>query len=281
MRWGILQRKAQEARAGRAFNLFRDHGIEPILIKGLAVGLFYPGSKVREATDIDLAVASADHKAADALARSSAANGLAIDLHRELRHLDTVDWDDLFDNSRLVPVEGGTIRVLRPEDHLRVVAIHWLTDGGSSRERLWDIYYMIAHRPADFDWNRFLSIVSPRRRRWLVCAVGLAHRYLDLDLTDTPIEDEAKRLPKWLVRTVQREWAKEIPDRPLETTLNDPRMLALQAGRRLRPNPIWATIQMEGDFDARTRVFYQIGNAIKRIMPSYRRIRDTIKPPVQ
>lgn len=275
-RWNVLQKKAQTVRVVRAFDLLREHGIEPILIKGLAVAQFYPEAETRLSIDMDLAVPADNFTAANIIVRSPDASGLAIDLHRELRHLDTVQWSDLFANSQPFEVDGGTIRVLRPEDHLRVVSIHWLTDGGANRDRLWDIYYMIANRPPGFDWDRFLSVVSPRRRRWLVCAAGLAHRYLNLDLKGTPIEDEARDLPPWLVRTVEREWAKAIPDQPLETTLNDARMLALQASRRLRPNPIWATIQMEGDFDARTRVFYQIGNAVMRILPSYRRIRNTL-----
>jgi hypothetical protein len=278
-RWNLLYKKAQEVRAVEAFGLFREPGIEPVLIKGLAAGRFYPPDKARLSVDMDIAVAANDFEAANAIAVAAGPKGLAIDLHRELRHLDTVPWDDLFANSRLLDVEGGTIRILRPEDSLRVLIVHWLTNRGEDKERLWDIYYGVANRPEDFDWKRFLDVVSPHRRRWLVCTIGLAHRFLNLDLDGTPIKDEAADLPAWLVKAIEREWSSEIKLEPLELVISNPKKLLQQIPKRLRPNPIWATVQMEGSFDAHTRVFYQIGNFVKRIMPSYQRVSATLRRP--
>jgi len=271
-RWSLLQIKAQEIRALQAFSLFRRHGIEPILIKGLAVARFYPPSRSRASVDMDIAVSKSDFASAYQICNSGAAAGLALDLHEELRHLDTLEWDDLFENSRLLDVDGDTIRVLRPEDHLRVLIVHWLTDGGGGKDRLWDVYYMIANRPVDFDWDRFLNSVSATRRRWLTCTIGLASRHLGLNLDDTPIKDEAADLPAWFIKAIDREWASDITLRPLHHCLNDPGMLLKQIRKRVPPNPIWATVDMEGSFDARTRVFYQIGSVIKRSFPSFRRI---------
>lgn len=264
-------------RALDAFGRFRRAGIEPVLIKGLAAGRFYPDSKPRMSVDMDLAVAESDLERASEIARAAGPDGLAIDLHLELRHLDTVDWDDLFENSILLNVEGGEIRVLRPEDSLRVLIVHWLTNGGSDRDRLWDVYYAVANRPDDFDWDRFLNVVSVNRRRWLVCTIGLAHRFLGLDLQGTPIEKEARDLPEWLISAVTREWSSETPFVPLEFALHDPKTLAGQIPRLVRPNPIWATVQMEGSFDARTRIFYQISSFFKRILPSFRRVSGTLR----
>ena len=265
-----------EIRVGRAFKLFRESGIEPILIKGWAAARFYPPEHIRLATDTDFAVSSADFEIANDLVHASSADGLAVDLHRELRHLDTVEWLDLVKHSRLIKTEQGNFRVLRPEDHLRVLCVHWLTDGGSNKERLWDIYYSVANRPPDFDWDRFLQPVSEKRQRWLICTIGLAKHFLGLDLSRTPIDNRADDLPQWLVKTVEHEWAAEIKPLPLEVSLFDRKMLFAQIKRRMRPNPIWATVQMEGSFDARTRFFYKIGNTFARIMPSYRRIAETL-----
>jgi hypothetical protein len=276
-RWNLLQIKAQEARALRAVSLLRENGIDPILIKGYAAGLFYPAEKLRDCIDVDLAVSGNDHAKALNIARSKAADGFAIDLHNELRHLDTVPWDDLFSNSREIDVSGGTIRVLRPEDHLRVLCVHWLTDGGTDQNRLWDIYYGVQNRSEDFDWDRFLKAVSPRRQRWLICTIGLAHKFLGLDLSDTPIAESAKDIPAWLTTTVEGEWADATKPLPLEVSLADKGMLLKQIGKRLRPNPIWATVQMEGSFDARTRFFYQAANFVKRIPSSCRRIVNTLR----
>ena len=275
-RWNLLQRKAAERRVQQAFNLFREHNIEPILIKGLAAAQVYPESKFRNSIDIDLAVSSSVFETAADISRSVEAAGLAIDLHRELRHLDTVHWDDLFTNSKLLQLEQGTIRVLRPEDHLRVLCVHWLTDGGSNKDRLWDIYYLIDNRPAEFDWDRFLKSVDVKRQRWLICTVGLAQRFLGLDLSDTPIEREARDLPQWFVKTVEQEWASKTRLVPLEASLFDPKLLFKQIKKRFQPNPIWATVQMNGSFDARTRFFYQIGSFFKRIPSSVKRVSETI-----
>ena len=91
----MLQRKVQEHNVLRAFALFRDNGIEPVLIKGLAAAKFYPENIYRPSIDMDMAVSKADYAKASTLLQNLAADGLAIDLHRELRHLDSAEWKDL------------------------------------------------------------------------------------------------------------------------------------------------------------------------------------------
>ncbi len=276
-RWSAIQRKVQERNVSRAFSLFRARGIEPVLIKGIAAAAYYPETAYRPSIDMDLAVAGSDFAAATELADSAAAEGLAIDLHHELRHLDTVPWEELVAHSRLVESVDGGYRVLRAEDHLRVLCVHWLNDGGVSKPRLWDIFYLIENRAADFDWDRALGIVSPQRRRWIVCTIGLANKYLHLNLTGTPIENEAANLPGWLIKTVEREWASGQELIPLWLILNSPKKLLGQISLRLNPNPIRATVEMEGSFDARTRIFYKIGNFFQRLFPSLKRNFDTIQ----
>ena len=271
-RWSALQRKVQEHNVLRAFALFRENDIEPVLIKGLAAAANYPAEIHRPSIDIDLAVSNVDYAKASGLLKDLAADGLAIDLHKELRHLDAVGWSDLVSNSIQINTDLGSYRILRPEDHLRVLCVHWLTDGGGNKERLWDIYYAIANRGPDFDWDRFLNTVSRKRRRWLVCTVGLAHKYLGLDVSDTPIKDEVNDLPEWLIDRVEYEWAREDKNEPLELVLNDRKKFWHQVALRFDQNPIWATVQMEGSFDARTRIFYQIGNFFYRIPSSIRRV---------
>jgi len=51
-RWNLLQAKVQETRAIKAFTLFREHGIEPILIKGLSAARFYPEPGSRASVDM-------------------------------------------------------------------------------------------------------------------------------------------------------------------------------------------------------------------------------------
>ncbi len=275
-RWNLLQKNILERNAVRAFALFRESRIEAIMIKGLAAGQYYPDDKPRVSVDLDLAVSAADFPQADKLARSEAADGLAIDLHRELRHLDTVPWEDLFANSVTMPLDGADIRVPCPEDHLRIVCLHWLTDGGRNRDRLYDVYHAVTNRESGFDWDRFFGIVSPTRKRWLECTLGLAAKYLGLDLDGTPVAGAQENLPRWLTETVEREWSSETKFEPMEVAVFDRKKFFQQLGRRLNPNPIWATVQAEGSFDAPTRLHYKIANAFRRIPDSYRRITGAI-----
>src|SRR5207248_2317627 len=136
--------------------------------------------EIRLSTDVDLAVSRADFHRAEMLVNSSSAIGLAIDVHDELRHLDTLPWVDLITNSVELRIEDTSVRVLCPEDDLRVICVHWLTNGGVDRDRLRDVYYAIDRRSEHFDWGRFLGSVSLRRRRWLESTVGLAAKYLGL-----------------------------------------------------------------------------------------------------
>lgn len=262
--------RRREMDVARAFGLFRENDIEPVLIKGWASARFYPHDQFRNYSDIDLCVPAADHEAARRLLDQNP--GLGVDLHRELRHLDTLDWEKLFCDAETPCLDGVRVRVLRPEDHLRVVSTHWLNDGGAPKERLWDIYYAVENRPQDFDWKRCLDVVSRSRRGWVVAAVGLAHRYLGLDIENLPFAIEARELPGWLTTAVEREWASGTRLIDLELCIHDPGLLLAQLRKRLPPNPIQATIETEGPIDGGSRLKYQIKDVLKRVPSSLRRV---------
>jgi hypothetical protein len=200
-----------------------------------------------------------------------------VDLHRGLRHLDTLEWRDLFENTKLLKIEETNVRILKPEDHLRVLCVHWLNDGAAYREKLWDIYYAVENRQLDFDWQRCLDSVDQKRRKWIVCAIGLAHRYLGLELKDTPIAAEAKEIPDWIIKTVESEWADNNKLKRLQDCLSDRKEFFIQIKKRFPPNPIQATIDMNGDFDNKTRLFYQIGDIFLRTKPSIKRFIEKVR----
>lgn len=276
LRWHLLISKSYELKIAKAFRLLRSRNIEPILIKGWAAARNYPTDVPRYFSDIDLAVSPSDYPAALKLINSNEFGGLGIDLHEGLRHLDTNSWERLFEDSQIKEIDGTAIRILSSEDHFRVLCVHWLNDGGAYRERLWDIYYAVANRPPEFDWDKCLNVVSETRRRWIVCAIGLAHRYLELDINGLPFAEEAEQLPDWLIKTVEKEWMSDVRLRPLQTCLREPRELIRQIRKRFPPNPIQATIEVEGEFDNRTRAFYQFHDLFKRSVPSIRRITSVL-----
>ena len=245
--------------------------IEFLLIKGLAVDFYYPSNKFRNYVDFDLCFDP--HKLDKKFEQEIEIEirNYNVDIHCGLRHLDSLNWDDIYKESILLELDNCSFRILKPEDHLRVVCTHWLTDGAAYRRRLWDIYYLVKNRPADFDWERCLNVVSPKRRKWIVYTIGLAHRYLGLNLDDTPIAEEAKNLPAWLIKTVESEWESEVKLRPLETCFHDRKLLFQQILKRIPPNQIQATIDSEGDFDKNHRAYYQIQNVFTRLAASIKR----------
>lgn len=271
-RYRLLHYRVQCRRLAEVWEKFESAGFHPILIKGWAAAQLYPQPYERDYTDIDLVFSTDEYERAEAFVRENTFN-YPIDLHREARHLDCLPFADLFQNSVLQDCEGVLIRTLREEDHLRVLCVHWLNDGGANRERLRDIRYAIENRARKFDWGRFLETVPARRRRWLVCAVGLAQKYENLDLRHTPLEDEARNLPKWLERAVQKEWASDVRLIPLQQVTHDKKALWEQIKKRIPPNPVQATIELDGDFDKYPRFFYQFGDIFWRIPESIRKFR--------
>ena len=278
-RWYLLQKRHHETKICQAFERFRAEDIEPILIKGWATARFYPPGQSRFFADMDLAVSHASFETAKNLCNLEEIKALNVDLHDEFRHLDSLSWDALYQRSNLVILDETAVRILSPEDHLRIICVHWLNDGGAFKEKLWDIYYAVERRPPNFDWDACISVISETRREWIIRTIGLAHKYLGLRIDDLPFADEAKTIPLWLLRAVEKEWSSDVSLRPLHTCLHDIRLLFRQILKRIPPNPIQATIEMEGRFDSSNRFYYQVGSIFKRFLPSWRRILKALRKP--
>jgi hypothetical protein len=276
LRWYLLARKKMEGQIANAFRIFRRHGIEPILIKGWAAAKTYPDDVPRFYGDIDLAVSAADYEKARVLVDGPDAEAKGVDLHRELRHLDTLDWKHLYARSSMIDVDGEEFRVLAEEDHLRVLCVHWLTNGGEHRDRLFDIYYAVQNRAASFDWSACLDVVSKNRRSWIISTIGLAHKYLDLPVDGLPFADEARRLPAWLTKCVESTWSTESHLRGIDESITDRKQLIRQVRNRIPPNPIQSTVFCEGAFDDGSRLGYQVRDTFGRIIPSVRRLSRAI-----
>ena len=79
-----------------------------------------------------------------------------------------------------------------------------------------------------------------------------------------------------VIKAVENEWNNPVEFRYLQTCLRDRKEFLYQLRRRFPPNLIQATIDMEGDFDSRTRIYYQIGDIFGRCLPSLRRVSKTL-----
>lgn len=271
----IITFKVYEKKLVDVWNRFRADGIETVLIKGWAAASNYPNPFRRRLGDFDLAVNPKDFEKAAILQKNLKLG--EVDLHKGLRRHDTVEWDDLFENSILKECGGTLIRILRPEDHLRILCVHWLVDGGREKEKLRDIFYAVENRPSNFDWERCLGIIGRKRRKWIIYTIGLTRKYFGLSTDDLPFSEESKKLPRWLIKTVEKEWNNPVEFKYLQSCLGSREEFFKQLGRRFPPNPIQATVNMEGDFDSSTRILYQVGDLFGRFTPSIRRVLNVLR----
>jgi hypothetical protein len=190
-----------------------------------------------------------------------------VDLHQGFARLDVCSLDALYARSQLVRLGEVDVRVLGPEDHLRILCVHLLRHGAWRPLWLCDIALALESRPASFDWDRCLG---PNRRRadWVACTIGLAHHLLGVPVDDTPVAWRARHLPRWLVPTVLKQWdtpcsSDHAPRGPFATTLRHPTRVP-QALYLRWPNPIAATIDLKGPLNALPRWPFQLGVCLWR-----------------
>lgn len=251
--------------------LLRSAGVEPILVKGWVIARVYPEPGLRPYGDIDLCVRPEQYLSAqEVLLGSPEAKDYWIDLHAGFAKLDDRGLDDLYARSELVRLGEVDVRVLGPEDHLRVLCVHLLRHGAWRPLWVCDIAAALESRPADFDWDRCLS-TNPRRADWVACSIGLAHQLLGAEVDDTPVAWRAKHLPSWLIPNVLEQWETPYPayqapmryPEPMATYLRHPTGV-LQALRKRWPNAIEATVSVGGPLNELPRLPFQLAHCLSR-----------------
>lgn len=264
----VLQAKIHETKILKAFRLLRAAGVEAILIKGWAVARLYPQPALRPYGDIDLCVRPADYEVAKRVVESAEARDCWVDLHSRIFELDDRPVEDLFARSLLVMCGDAQVRVPGAEDHFALLAIHLLKHGAWRPTWLCDLGLLLETMPADFDWKLCLG-KTKRRANWILSAIGLAHELVGAEIADEEIA--ARAIPAWLARRVLKEWetpfAIDQPPMshraPMRSYLRHPRGFLSDLARRW-PNPILATISVNGKFNRLPRFPYQLGNCLVR-----------------
>lgn len=268
-----LETAISERDIKNAFALLRAGGVEPVLVKGWAAARSYAEPYLRPLGDIDLCVRPEQYTAMLAALNSPAGQtyGLnmyidtgRVDPHQGFSKLDDRDAEELYARTRLVQLGETEVRVLSPEDHLRILCVHLLRHGAWRPLWLCDVAAALEARPADFDWQLCLGR-NPRRADWVACALGLAHQLLGARVDDTPIAERAQRLPRWLAPHVLRLWGEVHRDRVhMRIYARDP----LGAVKELRyhwPDPIEATINVRGALNDWPRLPLQLGEFLTRV----------------
>lgn len=267
-RLNALNSQIHQAKVDKVFAAVRSAGIEPILIKGWTAARYYPAPSLRPYGDIDICVRRKDYEQAALTLESLGGLKYQIDLHSGFAKFGIRAEEDLYARSSLI-VDGQTeVRILGPEDHLRVVCFHLMREGAWRALWLVDVAAALEARPKDFNWDYCLG--ERLQARAVVSAIGLAHLLLGADLDDLPDAECFKKNPRWLVPTVLKEWGSSTPSMPSRHAVPMLRHVRRQGdilnGLKHRwPNPIEATTTMKGPFNDLPRLPYQIGHSLMRI----------------
>lgn len=262
--WALIDSKAKEHRLAELFRIFQSNSVDAVVLKGWAVGRFFPIERPRVYTDIDIALPPDDFHRVRRLLQESRLN-FQVDLHDGLRNLDTRSWADVFSSTQLIELNGTPVRLLSDEDNLRLTCVHWLTDGGVYKERLWDIFHLVQNRKPGFDWEHCLDSDGEIRRTWVIAAIAAAIEYLEMDKGGLPVELRQTDLPWWFRETLENEWRLGAYVRvPLHVCLGSPKLMFQQIRRRFPPNKIAATVEIEKPIDTGGRSLIQMRSLARR-----------------
>lgn len=265
-----LKSAMHEEQVAQLFRVMRQASVEVILAKGWAASRFYEQEDLRPSGDIDIWVRPEHHKIAQDVLRSPEGSGFFVDLHKEFSELGKRTFDEVFARAESVAVNGEHVRVLGKEDHLALLCIHLLKHSGWRPLWLCDVSAAIESLPPSFDWN--LCLGNDRTRaRWITSVIFLAHRLLATDVSKCPVPENAE-LPSWLVDNVLKNWSAPSPMNyppmshpiPMSTLLRHPGKL-MEGLRQRWPNPITATISVNGELNDFPRFPYQVANCVFRV----------------
>jgi hypothetical protein len=274
-----LQSAIHEREIEDALALLRSAGVEPILVKGWAVARLYPESGLRPYGDLDLCVDPKQYRVAKAALDKDASKTSQVDLHQGFRTLDDRLWGELFSRSHLLKIDRTEVRVLGPEDHLRILCFHFLREGAWRPLWLCDIAVALETRRVEFDWNLF-SGQDERRRKWFACAIVVAHQLPSANVEGVPESLRQMRLPSWFLTNLLKAWETRSMLRrhrtPMNTAWRAPdQAVRLGALRSHWPNPIEATIGVNGPFNELPRLPFQLSNCALRTIEFLRHVWQT------
>lgn len=240
---GSVREHFLEKAAGR----LNTAGVDWMLLKGWAIGRFYPDPKLRSSGDLDILVRRAHLSRAEQALEGLDRRVYPIDLLTQIRSDYGRAPDELLERSVTEALNGCSIQVPRPEDQLRHLCLHLWKHSAWRPVWLSDIGAALEHRPGEFDWDLCLY-GSPRAAEWIEAACRIASELLDAELGGTPFARTGRRMPRWLVETVLLNWHRERA-RPFWDCVRAGRSRLLLQNVRVRyPDPIRAALRGRGPF---------------------------------
>lgn len=272
-RMHALQAQVHAHHLGLALRAFQSCGVQPILAKGWSIATRYPEPGLRPYGDIDLCVAPKQYAAALATVGSArmrpgnhaVLTTFGVELHSSFPELGDRPFEALYSRSQGFALGDTEVRVLSVEDQLRLICLHFLRHGAWRPLWLCDIALFLESLPDDFDWDLCLR-GRARHAEQIACALGLASAVLGAALPSFPLSRRARSLPRWLASAMLAQWS-----RPYERYAGARfvRYLAKRRGivpalRRRWPNPIEATVSVNGPLNNVPRLPFQLADGLRR-----------------
>jgi hypothetical protein len=289
----ILAASIHQTHIKTVFNLFDAARIQAVLVKGWAIARQYPRPALRPYGDLDICVRPEQFDRAKGVLARPETKGIWIDLHHGFKALDAENELDLFARSQEVRLDGVPVYIPSAEDHLRMLCLHLLRHGAWRPVWLCDIALAMESTPSGFDWERFYGS-DPQRAAWVRCVLGLARELLGARIEEPPAERIADISPtgrvdyspaRWLVKTVLRRWGRWFNGDYRDKALPSLARHWWQPSRVLedlyfRFDPLRATVETNGSFNASPRLPYQIASILRRSLeaPAWLRRRKQSAP---
>jgi hypothetical protein len=233
------------------------HGLHPVLLKGWSVARTYPALGLRPFVDHDLWVPKGAAK--DLAALGLPLGAWAIDAHSTIADLDDRAAGALLERTERVELLGQEVRILGPEDRLRLGALHFARHGAAHPVWLCDVALML--ESGRLDWS-YLTAGDAVRTRWTLQILALAVRLLSADAPKVELPVPAPGLE----RAVLTEWGRA----PRELSrLSDLWATPARLPRALWsrwPNPIAARLAVRGGVDEGPDLAYQLAAVGRRAL---------------
>jgi len=272
-RMQVLRYAVREREIEQVVGLLQSVDAEPVLCKGWAAARLYPDMAVRPLGDIDIFVkpeqVSRAHAALQGLRLGRAS---AVDFQESATlALYRADVRTMYDRACTVAMDDVPVKVLSPEDHLSMLCVHFLGHGAWRPIWLCDIAAAMERITESFNWQTCLG-EDQRRADWILAALACARDMLGAQLVAPPNLLHRVAAPRWLAPMVLKQW--DVPYQPMSyggSGYTAPmasywrRPIGIWSALRERwPNPITATIRLEGPINDLPRLPFQLAYAALR-----------------
>ncbi len=251
-------------------SFLRSRGVEPVLGKGWAVARHYPAAGLRPFGDLDLLIRPEEMGAAVEALNDPDHPMAPVEIHGSFHQLLDRSLADLLHRSRFVPLGDTEVRILAPEDHLRLLALHGFGHGHWRPLWLCDLAVFleeIGKEEDPFDWELCMS-GDRWRSEGVRCGLGLARALLGVELekAGVPAAWRDPSLPEWLIPSVLRSWGARkhwLHMDDARELVGSPRKLLAVAGLKWS-NPLEVTYRRGAPWNENPRLPYQVFDYLAR-----------------